>query len=95
MRQSSGAVDRYLLHQYLHNSASDRMLLPLQEDALEAAVQQSSGAVDRYLLHAVRERAGLLRHCAALRRFLLADAGDFAAALLDAIGPELDGRVGS
>lgn len=55
---------------------------------------QSSGAVDRRLLHAVRERAGLLRHCAALRRLLLVDAGDFAAALMDAVGKELDGKVG-
>lgn len=67
--------------------------VPTQGDALRRVVEQSSGAVDRYLLHAVRERAGLLRHCAALRRYLLATSGDFAAALLDAVGPELAGKV--
>jgi hypothetical protein len=65
----------------------------VQTGALERAVQQASAAVDKYLLHAVRERAGVMRHCAAMRRFLLADAGDFAAALLDAIGIELDGKA--
>jgi hypothetical protein len=56
-------------------------------------VQQSAAGVDGYLLHAVRGRAGAMRHCASMRRLLLADAGDFVAALLDAIAPELDGKA--
>ena len=56
-------------------------------------MQRSAAGVDKYLLHAVRGRAGAMRHCAAMRRLLLADAGDFAAALLDAIAPELDGKA--
>ena len=73
--------------------AESRSRWSLQGGALEAAVAKLSSSVDTYLLLAVIGRAGAMRHCAAMRQYLLADAGDFVAALLDAIGPELDGKV--
>ena len=65
----------------------------MQGDALQRIVDGAASNVDRYLLHSVRDASGFLRHCGALRQYLFADAGDFAAALLAAIGPELDGKV--
>lgn len=51
--------------------------------------------VDRYLLAAVIDRGAAMTHAAAMKRLLLATAGDFVWALLDALEPLLDRLVRS
>lgn len=62
----------------------------LQGRALETAVCAEAARVDRYLLATVIGRGGAMLHAAAMKSFLLATAGDFVWALLDALDPLLD-----
>lgn len=64
-----------------------------QGGAVAAAADAAAVQADAALLAAVVGRGAAVRHAAAVARYLLAGAGDFAWALLAALAPHLDGLV--
>jgi len=61
--------------------------------AIAALLAEAGGRCDARVRAALFGRFQLGVHCAAIKRYLLLGQGDFIAALMDAVGPELGGRA--
>ena len=60
----------------------------------ERAINDAAAAIDKHLLETIYTKHSLVKHCNALKRYLLLGQGDFIQTLMDLVGPDLSSRAG-
>lgn len=60
----------------------------------EHAINDAAAAIDKHLLNAMFTKYSLVKHCNALKRYLLLGQGDFIQTLMDLLGPDLGNKAG-
>ena len=64
-------------------------LVCLQLASWEHAINNAAAAIDKHLLSTVFSKYSFVKHCNALKRYLLLGQGDFIQTLMDLLGPHL------
>ena len=57
--------------------------------SFEQAISNAAAAIDKHLLTTVFTKYSFVKHCDALKRYLLLGQGDFIQTLMDLVGPDL------
>ena len=60
----------------------------------EHAINDAAAAIDKHLLSTIFTKYSFVKHCTALKRYLLLGQGDFIQTLMDLLGPDLANRAG-
>lgn len=61
----------------------------MQLTSWEHAINNAAAAIDQHLLSTVFSKYSFVKHCNALKRYLLLGQGDFIQTLMDLLGPDL------
>ena len=61
----------------------------MQLASWEHAINNAAAAIDKHLLRTVFSKYSFVKHCNALKRYLLLGQGDFIQTLMDLLGPDL------
>ena len=65
----------------------------MQLGSWEHAIKDAAAAIDKHLLNTVFTKYSFVKHCNALKRYLLLGQGDFIQTLMDLLGPDLGKRA--
>lgn len=65
----------------------------MQLGSWEHAIKDAAAAIDKHLLNTVFTKYSFVKHCNALKRYLLLGQGDFIQTLMDLVGPNLGKRA--
>eukprot|EP00891_Asterochloris_glomerata_P003662 jgi/Astpho2/3662/e_gw1.00059.4.1_t len=72
---------------------SNWSLLALQRDGWDGLIVTAADSINRHVVSTLLEKYALVKHCDALRRYLLLGQGDFVQSLMDQVGPLLTGNA--
>ena len=72
----------------------DQCLCWLQLGPWDQAINGAAAAIDKHLLETIFTKYSFVKHCNALKRYLLLGQGDFIQTLMDLLGPDLGNKAG-